>query len=358
MSVVAIAFRWALFLIFFVLAVETEGSPAIDAERRAVIVARVASIMTANFVDPTMGREMARYIQSRHGRGAYDNHADIESFCSALTADLRSVTNDKHLYVFHSPEEAREVAVRMKLLAEDENRDIEQRRREAYRRENFGFQKIEILAGNVGYLKLQYFAGTENGAEAAVAAMAFLSNADAIIVDLTENGGGEGLVPLLISYFLPPEEVELTGVYYRASDTVRRSWSYSYVPGRRLPNVDLYILTSSRTFSAAEDFAYTMQQLARAVVVGERSKGGAHPVDVLIVDENVLTQVSIGKSINPVTKTNWEGVGVEPDFPVPAEEALATAYLLALKGLLGKTTDKERSEELGALIEKTGRVEH
>jgi len=119
-----------------------------------------------------------------------------------------------------------------------------------------------------------------------------------------------------------------------------------------MPDVDLYILTSSRTFSAAEDFAYSLQQLKRAVVVGESTKGGAHPVDVLIVEGSILTQVSIGESINPITKTNWEGVGVQPDFEVPAEKALATAHLLALKGLLSKTTSVTVREELIPLIEE------
>lgn len=307
-------------------------------------------MMTEKYVDPEMGRSMASHILSRHEKGAYDTHTDIESFCSALTADLRSVSHDRHLFVFHSPEEAREVAARMRLLPQDEIEEIEQHYYESRRRENFGFQKVEILDGNVGYLGLQDFSSIENGAETAIAAMGFLSNADAIIIDLRENGGGADMVSFLSSYFFPSEEVELTGVYFRESDSLKRSWTLPYVPGKRVPDVDLYILTSSRTFSAGEDFAYTLQQLKRAVIVGERTKGGAHPVDVLIVEKNILTQISIGKSVNPITKTNWEGVGVQPDFEVTAEEALSAAHLLALETLLDKTSDGKRSEELRSLI--------
>ena len=137
---------------------------------------------------------------------------------------------------------------------------------------------------------------------------------------------------------------------------MKRSWTLPYVPGKRLPNVGLYILTSARTFSAAEDFTYSLQQLKRAKVVGERTKGGAHPIDVLIVKNDILTQVSIGKSINPISKTNWEGVGVQPDVEVPAENAQTTAYLLALRGLLEKSTDEQYSEELKSLIRKTEQI--
>jgi len=287
--------------------------------------------MTEKYVDAEIGQDMARHVLSRHEEGAYDAAADVNSFCSALTSDLRSISNDNHLFVFYSPEEAREVAADKELLPEEEIEEIKKQAYESARRENFGFRKVEILDGNVGYLDLDFFSSIENGADTAVAAMAFLSNVDAIIIDLRDNGGGSDMVSFLSSYFFTSEPVELTGTYFRESDSVMRSWTLPYVPGKRLPDVELYILTSSRTFSAAEDFAYTLQQLKRAVVVGEPTKGGAHPIDVLIVDGEILTQVSIGKSINPITKTNWEGVGVQPDHEVPSSEALAAAHRMALK---------------------------
>jgi hypothetical protein len=331
MSARSAATPWILALVMSTSGALAQGPPAIDAAAKQRVVTKVASIMTDTYVDPEIGREMAHHILARHEEGAYAPSADVKSFCSALTSDLRSVSNDRHLFVFYSPEETREVAARKKLLPEEEIEEIEKQYYESARRENFGFRKVEILEGNVGYLELNIFSSIENGADTAAAAMALLSNVDALIIDLRDNGGGSDMVSFLSSYFFTSEPVELTGTYFRESDSVTRSWTLPDVPGKRLPDVELYILTSPRTFSAAEDFAYTLQQLKRAVVVGEPTKGGAHPIDVLIVEGEILTQVSIGKSINPITKTNWEGVGVQPDHEVPSSEALAAAHRMALK---------------------------
>jgi hypothetical protein len=343
---------WTLTLILCTSGIGAGSPPTLDAGARQRVVTQVASIMTEKYVDPKTGRAMASRILSRLEEGAYDSLDGVESFCATVTSDLRSVSNDRHLFVFFSPEEAREVAARKKLLPPDEIQEIENQHHESSRRENFGFRRVEILDGNVGYLDLRIFPGIEDGAETAAAAMAFLSDTDAIIIDLRNNGGGSDLVSFLSSYFFTSQPVELNGAYFRESGTVERSWTLRYVPGRRLPDIDLYILTSSRTFSAAEDFTYGLQQLERAVVVGERTKGGAHPIDVLIVEGDILTQVSIGKSVNPITKTNWEGVGVQPDVEVPSNEALAAAHRLALETLVDKTTDEGLREELSALIEE------
>jgi C-terminal processing protease CtpA/Prc len=357
MSVISKLSRGFLFSIVFAQMVFAVGPSVITADEKAEIVVRVASIMAEKYVDAEVGRKMANFILSRESVGKYNGYKDVESFCSALTSDLRSVSNDKHLFVFHSPEEKREVAARLNLLTEGETEEIKRSAYEADKRENFGFQKVEILDGNIGYINLRYFSGAEERTEIAIAVMAFLSNADAIVIDLRENGGGEG-GSILSSYFFPPGKIELSGAYFRESDLVERSWTFPYVPGKRLPLVDLYILTSSKTFSAAEDFTYTLQQLKRAIVVGERTKGGAHPVDVIIVKDDILTQVSIGRSINPITKTNWEGVGVRPDINTPANDALSTAHLLALKGLQNKTMNGHRSAELRNLIQTLEKVEN
>jgi hypothetical protein len=316
--------------------VAAESPPTLDADARQRIAANVAVIMTEKYVDPETGRAMANRILSRLDQGAYDSLDDVKSFCSTMTSDLRSVSDDRHLFVFYSPEEAREVAAHNKLLPQDEIEEIEKQYYEASRRENFGFRKLEILEGNVGYLDLRVFPTIEHGAGTAAAAMAFLSGTDAIIVDLRNNGGGSDMVSFLSSYFFTSEPVELNGAYFRESGTVSRVWTLPYVPGTRLPEIDLYILTGPRTFSAAENFTYGLQQLKRAVVVGERTKGGAHPIDVLIVEGSILTQVSIGRSVNPITNTNWEGVGVRPDVEVPAEDALAVAHRMALETRAGE----------------------
>lgn len=326
----------------------TSDSLPINENDKTAVVDKVAAIMAERYFDAAAGDRMAQHIRSRHAQGEYRDSADVESFCSALTADLRSVSQDKHLFVFRSPNEAREVAAQLGMLSDEEAQSVIREQLTAARRSNFGLQKVEILKGNIGYLKLNYFPGAE-GKETISAAMAFLSHTDAIMVDLRDNGGGEKPV-FLISYFFPAEEIELTGSYYRGSDSVTRSWTLSHVPGKRMPDVDLYVLTSSRTFSAAEDFAYTLQSLKRATVIGERTKGGAHPVEVLIVQGDILTQVAVGESVNPITGTNWEGTGVNPDHQVSAEQAPLFAHRLAAVKLLESTSDIRQRKVLESML--------
>jgi hypothetical protein len=330
-----------------------EEMPKVDVDTKEEVVFKVADFMKDCYVFSEIGEKMGEHIKTKHKDGEYDSYTDVKEFCARVTADLREISQDRHIFVFFSPNEAAEVAAYKGLLPDDERKRIEEQNFESSKRENFGFQRVEVLDGNVGYLKLRYFPTVDDAAETCIGAMSFLSNTDAVIVDLRENGGGGGLVGFLSSYFFTSEKVHLSSCYSRASDSIEHSWTLPYVPGKRVPNVDLYILVSSRTFSAAEDFAYSLQQLKRAVVIGETTKGGAHPVDVLIVKGSILTQISVGNSINPITKTNWEGVGVKPDIAVPAEEALHTAYLLALKNLAKKTKDDRVKQELTSLIKQS-----
>ena len=191
MSVSTKLFISILFCLILNAVIFAQNSESIGTDDKAEIVSRVASIMTDKYVDPDTGQEMASHILSRLEKGAYDELVSIKSFCAMLTSDLRAISNDRHLFVFHSPEEKREVAARLNLLPKEETEEIERHYYESDRRANFGFQKVEILDGNVGYLKLNYFASIE-GVETVIAAMGFLSNADAIIIDLRENGGRRG----------------------------------------------------------------------------------------------------------------------------------------------------------------------
>jgi hypothetical protein len=330
-----------------------DDNPVIDAATKDEVITKVADLMRDHYVFPEVGAKMGEFIRGKHGNGDYDSYQDLKDFCRRVTTDLREVCDDKHIFLFYSPEEAREVAARKGLLPAEEVEKINQAHFEMSRRSNFGFSKIELLDGNVGYLKLDSFSGQDYACDVTSAAMAFLASADAIIVDLRGNGGGGGGVgPLLSSYFFDSERVQLTGTYRRETGEIEQSWTLPYVPGRRRPEVDLYILTSSRTFSAAEDFSYSLKHLNRATIVGEPTKGGAHPVDVMIVKGSILTQISIGNSVNPITNSNWETVGVKPDIEVPAEKALHTAHLTALKMILEKSTDDDWRNQLTELISK------
>ena len=199
---------------------------------------------------------------------------------------------------------------------------------------NFGFKELKLLPGNIGYLDLRGFVDAKWGGETAVAAMNFLSNASALIIDLRNNGGGSpSMIQLITSYLYGPEPVHLNTFYYRPSNSFSETWTLKEVQGKRRPDIPVYILTSNKTFSAAEEFTYNLKNLKRATIIGETTGGGAHPGGVVPAGDRFTIFVPNGRAINPITKTNWEGTGVKPDIEVKAADALHTAQVKALEEL-------------------------
>jgi C-terminal processing protease CtpA/Prc len=200
--------------------------------------------------------------------------------------------------------------------------------RKQMERMNCGFDKVEILSGNVGYLKFDMFGDPDACGPTAIAAMNFLGNVDAIIFDLRANGGGDPKMVAFISSYLFSEPTHLNDLWERKDNSTHQYWTLPYVPGKRLDGKPAYVLTSSQTFSGAEEFTYNLKNLKRATIVGERTGGGAHPVAGHRIDEHFMIGVPFARAINPISKTNWEGTGVEPDVKVAAADALATAQKL------------------------------
>lgn len=188
--------------------------------------------------------------------------------------------------------------------------------------------------GNVGYIDLRRFVPREHAGETAVAAMNFVAHCDALIFDLRQNHGGyPSMVQLITSYLVDPEPRHINSFYYRPTGETQQFWTFPHVPGRRRPDIPVYVLTSSATGSGAEEFAYNLKHMGRATLVGETTVGAAHPVTKEVVQGVYDVRLAYGRPINPVTGLNWEGTGVEPHIAVPAAEALQTAHLHALEQL-------------------------
>lgn len=307
--------------------------PSLDADARHALVDSILACLDARYVYPETARAMALAVRRREQHGAYDAIDDVRAFADTLTADLRAVSHDKHLAVFVSPRPLPEVQP-------DPAADPAYRQRMEFqlRFMNYGFDTVQRLDGNVGYVRLMGFSPAEGeGAREIVAqVMGVVSRTDALLFDLRDNqGGAPEMVQLLSSYLFGEAPVHLNSLYWRADDRTEEFWTYDALDGPRYgPDRPVYVLTSSRTFSAAEEFAYNLQQRGRATLVGETTGGGAHPGEVMRITEHVGVWVPMGRAINPVSGTNWEGVGVVPDVAAPEADARRVAHRLALEKLL------------------------
>ena len=204
------------------------------------------------------------------------------------------------------------------------------------RLDNFGIRRVERLDGNVGYIDLRRMAVAANAGPAITAAMELVAGTYALIIDLRQNHGGapEGVV-FWCSYLLDERPTHLNDIFHADTGETRQFWALPYVPGTRYTERPVYVLTSGHTFSGGEDFAYTLQALGRATVVGETTGGGAHPTRGFPISAAVHIGIPFARSVNPVTGTNWQGTGVVPDVAVPEAQALDTAYAQALEHVLG-----------------------
>jgi hypothetical protein len=309
------------------------GPIALDAGTKAAVVRDLGRALRDRYVFPDVGARAAAAIEKQAASGAYASLGPDE-LGEALTRDLREVAHDKHLGVH--PQPPRPAGVQPTT---DERRAEEARR---MARDNFGVQKVEVLPGNVGYLDLRFFPPAALGGETAIAAMNMLGNADAVIVDLRRNGGGEPTqIALITSYFFD-QPTHLNDLYWRAGDRTEQFWTSAYVPGRRLAGVPVYVLTSQGTFSGGEEFANNLKVLKRATIVGETTGGGANPGEGIDLPGDMVAFIPTGRAVNPVTRTNWEGVGVEPDVKVKADDALKTAYAAALGKVTAAAKDPEQ----------------
>jgi len=324
----------------------------VDAKKQAEIIDSVSAALNEVYVFPDVAAKMADYLRRRYKDKAYKDLTDVREFTAALTEDLREISKDLHLRVGFVPDDEIEFFLDRDSLSDEDAERIRQEELRRQRYSNFNFEKVERMSGNVGYLKFNSFAEAEYAGATAVAALNFLANCDALIIDLRDNGGGNpSMIQLITSYFFE-EPVHLNSFYIRTQDSIQQFWTQSFVQGPRMTDVELYVLTSSYTFSGAEEFTYNLKNLDRATIVGETTGGGAHPVNRrLFANLNVAMSLPFGRAINPVTGTNWEGTGVEPHMQVPRDEALDVAYVEALKKLRDKTEDQETRDHLAWIIE-------
>ena len=298
----------------------------LDAATRTEVINTAIADLNEFYVSPEVAKQMSDAIRVRQQRGEYNSITDGDAFADKLTTDLRDVSHDKHLRVDFSP-----VSIPKETSGPDPKAEAEYRKQ--MERANCGFDKLEILPGDIGYVKFDFFADPNVCAPTVIAAMNFLANTDAIIFDLRENGGGDPAMVTFICSYLFDQPTHLNDLWTRKGNSTHQYWTLPYVSGKRLATQPAYVLTSQRTFSGGEEFTYDLQQLKRATIVGEVTGGGAHPVGGHRINDHFEIGVPFATAINPTTHTSWEGTGVTPDVKVPAADALSTAQNLATKKL-------------------------
>ncbi len=316
----------------------------VDAKLRAVTVDTLAAAIERGYVFPDVAKKTASALRSKLKKGGYAGLDSAEAFVDSLTVDLRAFGNDHHFRVGYWNRELPESA----FVGSNQSADERAREDLQARRLNYGFERVQRLAGNVGYLDLRGFVGTPEAGALAMAAMTLLNGSEALIIDLRRNGGGSpNMIVLLLSWLMPADErVHVNDFYLREGDEIRQYYTLPTVPGPRYLDKELYVLTSHRTGSAAEEFAYDVKNLKRGTLVGETTVGAANPGGAVRLNSHFAAFISGGRAISPITKTNWEGVGVVPDVKTSADDALKTAHVSALMNLIAKESDPDRKPSL------------
>ncbi len=316
-----------------------EGEDPIGENRKTMILDTILICLNDEYVYPENVQIISDSLTHFLKIGRYSAHIAQSDYVDALSIDLRRISKDRHLSL--------KVVKNLNDAGGRQQHSLTSEQVRAVRNKNFYFKNVELLSGNIGYLRFDRFANPELAAKTVSAAMQFLENCDAIIIDLRFNyGGEEEMVKYIASHFFK-ESTLMNSRNFTRRNSVVESWTDTSLFVEPLGSSDLYLLTGNGTASGAEAFSYGLQNHKRAVVIGARTAGAAHWVEYFHFPSLQLEiKVPVAYPSHPKTDTNWEGVGVTPNIQISEKEAFDRAYVLALDSLINKETDKTNVEEL------------
>lgn len=318
----------SLIIVQNVIAQNKSTNKVLTKKEKNNIISSIQTNLNTTYISEVVSKKMITKLNNNLTSKKYREILDPLEFAQVLTKDLQDASLDLHLKVRFEP---KRIAQKKHITSNEMQLEMEKRIAKRMSEINYGFTEIKILNGNIGYLNLRMFADAKYAKQAATAAMNFLSNTNAIIIDLRKNEGGvPSMVQLLSSYFFDETPVLLSNFYERQTDKKTQLYSFAHVDGKRSTNKHVYILTSKNTFSAAEAFTYTMKHLDKATVVGEVTKGGANRTKRINLNDDFTISVPYIESIHPITKTNWEGKGVQPFIKTSEKDAFVAAYIAAI----------------------------
>jgi hypothetical protein len=285
----------------------------------------VAAKLTEYYILPETAQKMNETLKEHRKSGDYDALSGA-ALAARLTSDLESISHDRHLRVVYS-------AAVLPQEEEEPSPDNQAVYRRALERTNCGFQRVDVLPGNVGYLQFSYFGAPDACADTVAAAMKLLSHTDALIFDVRQNRGGDPRMVALLTSYLFDKRTHLSDIYNRRENKTTEYWTAPDKLETRMVTQPVYVLISRFSFSAAEQFAYDLHNQKRAVLIGERSGGASHPVRNRRINDHFFISVPEYRYINAVTRADWEEVGVAPDVPASGWNAVVLAQNLAQRKL-------------------------
>jgi retinol-binding protein 3 len=308
----------------------------LNAETKSEVISQVLQQLQSKYVFPELAAHMERAIRSHVANGDYEEITSARLFADRLQSDLRAVSRDQHLELAYSHE-----PIPIQDPNQQEKIDPERAARIRYKGGlvNYWFKSADVLPGNLGYLRFDgFFPVKDGGRETADSAMAFLKHTNALIIDLRANRGGDPAIGMALMGYLFDAPVHLGDFLSRPDGAKTENWITPQTAGTKYSG-DVYILVSDETISAAEGFAYDLKSIRRAVVIGERTAGAAHPAFDCRVGEHFTLTIPTSRYVNAVTGTDWEGTGVVPDIPTSKQQALETAERTALQKLVEEKPD-------------------
>jgi hypothetical protein len=327
---------------FFCCLLFAEQSNALTRTQQKEIITELCEKIEDIYPFPKIAAQTISGIRAYYEEGKYSAYADKSEFANHLKMDLEDLSNDTHFHLSYNPGLAAEMKKQKDQEFLQESLTAHEARIEQW--QNYGFKELKILDGAVGYLDLRLFFATYYAGEVAVAAMNFLSNCNAVIIDLRYNGGGwDDMVNFILSYFAGSrDEIMFNVAQYTVDSSYYAGKTMAYVPGKRLTDIPVYVLISRSTASAAEAFASNIKCInSHAVLVGETTAGAENPISSIVIGDEFILNIPSWRQVFRKYDTDWQGIGVKPDIEVPAEKALDVAHLDVLRKLSGKTVEKE-----------------
>lgn len=298
-----------------------EVAPVVNKETTHEIIEKISHGLDESYPFPDISKRYIAALKSQEAKKAYQD-LTAEQLAKKITQDLRDVHKDVHLTVFFRKDYFEQLT---RTYANTRTSEDIQRELEKKRQNNYGFDAVELnKKTSTAYIKISGgFHGDQEAFEMAASAMNMAAYSKNIIIDIRDNGGGTGIMGRFLAgyFFNPGEERYYLHGYHKDRTKDIQEWTYPFVPGKRMPDSKLYILVNKRTASATEGFAFAMQKMHRATVIGDTTAGAGIAGTMIPLKENLVVFLPVKMVAAPESEQGWEGIGVIPDVPVKGDDA-------------------------------------